>query len=192
MIRKALLVAAAPAAARGVSGAGEAASPPDLFQRQGRLQLSGRHLDGQRERLRRAAPHRQQGARHLPALLAGRQLDRLFLQSRRQLRRVRDRRGRRQAAPAHLPHARTTTWSDGPPDGKKVLFSSTRAQGRVPDASPRCSKCPVDGGIEQPVPTDWGASGSYSPDGKKLAFMRHPVGLVAQALSRQRMRRTCG
>ena len=33
----------------------------------------------------------------------------------------------------------------------------------------------VDGGTEQPVPTDWGASASYSPDGKRMAFTRHPA-----------------
>jgi tricorn protease len=32
----------------------------------------------------------------------------------------------------------------------------------------------VDGGIERPVNTDWGAYASYSPDGTKLAFTRHP------------------
>ena len=53
-----------------------------------------------------SAPHRQRGARDLPALLARRQLDRVFLQPRRQLRRLRGARHRRQAAPAHLPHRR--------------------------------------------------------------------------------------
>ena len=31
------------------------------------------------------------------------------------------------------------------------------------------------GGIERPVPTDWGAWASYSPDGSKMAFTRHPA-----------------
>src|SRR4051794_20305662 len=61
-------------------------------------------------------------------------------------------------------------WS---PDGKKVLFSSTRAKGAFPTVA-TLFEISVDGGIEEPVPTDWGASGSYSPDGRKLAFMRHP------------------
>src|SRR5690349_1169212 len=61
-------------------------------------------------------------------------------------------------------------WS---PDGKKVLFSSTRAKGAFPTVS-TLFEVAVDGGVEMPVPTDWGASASYSPDGKKLAFMRHP------------------
>ena len=33
---------------------------------------------------------------------------------------------------------------------------------------------PIDGGLEQPLPTDWGWSGSFSPDGKSLVFNRHP------------------
>jgi tricorn protease len=61
-------------------------------------------------------------------------------------------------------------WS---PDGKKILFTSTRAKGVFP-AIATLFEVSIDGGLEQPVPTDWGYSGSYSPDGAKLAFMRHP------------------
>src|SRR5262249_45943045 len=32
----------------------------------------------------------------------------------------------------------------------------------------------VAGGQEQPLPLDWGFSGTFSPDGKSLAFNRHP------------------
>jgi tricorn protease len=61
-------------------------------------------------------------------------------------------------------------WSQ---DGKKVLFTSTRAKGVFP-AVATLFEISAEGGLEQPVPTDWGFSGSYSPDGAKLAFMRHP------------------
>jgi len=61
-------------------------------------------------------------------------------------------------------------WS---PDGKKILFSSGRAKGAFPSVS-TLWEVSVEGGIEQPLPTDWGYAGSYSPDSKKLAFMRHP------------------
>jgi tricorn protease len=61
-------------------------------------------------------------------------------------------------------------WS---PDGRKVLFASTRAKGAFPTVA-TLFEVPVEGGVEEPLPVDWGASGSYSPDGKKLAFMRHP------------------
>src|SRR5689334_6882917 len=61
-------------------------------------------------------------------------------------------------------------WS---PDGKKVLFSSVRAKGAFPTVA-TLFEISVDGGAEEALPVDWGASGSYSPDGKKLAFMRHP------------------
>jgi tricorn protease len=58
-------------------------------------------------------------------------------------------------------------------DGKKVLFSSTRGNGAFPTVA-TLWEVPLEGGIEQPVPTDWGAYASYSPDGSKLAFTRHP------------------
>jgi len=59
------------------------------------------------------------------------------------------------------------------PDGKKVLFSSSRGKGAFPSVA-TLFEVSVDGGLEQPVETDWGYTGSYSPDGAKLAFMRHP------------------
>src|SRR5215468_9830405 len=58
-------------------------------------------------------------------------------------------------------------------DGKRIVFSSTRGNGAFPTVA-TLWEVPVDGGIEQPLPVDWGASGSYSADGKKIAFMRHP------------------
>lgn len=61
-------------------------------------------------------------------------------------------------------------WS---PDGKKILFSSSRGNGTFPGVATLWEISP-DGGIEQPVNTDWGSYGSYSPDGSKLAFTRHP------------------
>jgi tricorn protease len=58
-------------------------------------------------------------------------------------------------------------------DGKKVLFQSSRAKGVFPSIA-TLFEVSVDGGLEQAVETDWGYTGSYSPDGAKLAFMRHP------------------
>ncbi len=63
-----------------------------------------------------------------------------------------------------------TGWT---PDGKRILFSSTRGNGAFPSVATLFT-ISVDGGMEQPVPTDWGSWGSYSPDGAKLAFTRHP------------------
>jgi tricorn protease len=60
------------------------------------------------------------------------------------------------------------------PDGKSVLFSSARGQGAFPSVATLYT-VPVEGGMEQPIATDWGANGSYSADGSKLAFARHPA-----------------
>jgi tricorn protease len=58
-------------------------------------------------------------------------------------------------------------------DSKRVVFSSAR--GRVYGGIPSLYDVPVDGGPEQPLPTDWGTFASYSPDGRQLAFNRHPA-----------------
>ncbi len=61
-------------------------------------------------------------------------------------------------------------WS---PDGRKILFTSSRGVGVFPGVL-TLFEISVDGGMEQPIPTDWGSWGSYSPDGSKLAYSRHP------------------
>ncbi len=58
-------------------------------------------------------------------------------------------------------------------DGKRVIFSATR--GILFPEIPNLYEVPVDGGMEQALPTDWGFWGSYSPDGKQFAFNRHPM-----------------
>jgi tricorn protease len=62
-------------------------------------------------------------------------------------------------------------WS---PDSKRVLFTSTRGNGVFPTVA-TLWEIAAAGGIETPVPTDWGAWASYSPDGARLAFTRHPA-----------------
>ena len=64
----------------------------------------------------------------------------------------------------------TVGWT---PDGKKIIFASSRNQGIFPGVT-TLFEVPVDGGMPQPIPTDWGSSASYSPDLSKLAFTRHP------------------
>jgi tricorn protease len=59
------------------------------------------------------------------------------------------------------------------PDGKRVIFSSVRGNGAFPSVA-TLWEVPAEGGIERAVNTDWGAYASYSPDGSKLAFTRHP------------------
>jgi tricorn protease len=60
------------------------------------------------------------------------------------------------------------------PDGKNIIFSSMRGNGAFPTVA-TLWQVPVEGGIERPMATDWGYSGSYSPDGRKFAFTRHPA-----------------
>ncbi|HEY6249900.1 MAG TPA: S41 family peptidase [Candidatus Angelobacter sp.] len=58
-------------------------------------------------------------------------------------------------------------------DSRKVLFQSSR--GLMYPGIPNLYEVSIEGGLEQPVPTDWGYWGSYSPDGSKFAFNRHPM-----------------
>ena len=79
--------------------------------------------------------------------------------------------GRPRQLTFHTADDNVVGWS---PDGKKVLFTSIRGKGAFPSVS-TLFEIGVDGGTEQPVPTDWGSSASYSPDGKHMAFTRHPA-----------------
>jgi tricorn protease len=59
------------------------------------------------------------------------------------------------------------------PDSKRIIFASSRNKGAFPGVT-TLFEIPLEGGMEQPLPTDWGSSASYSPDGAKVAFTRHP------------------
>lgn len=58
-------------------------------------------------------------------------------------------------------------------DSKRIIFNSAR--GRVYPGIPSLYEVPIDGSLEQPVTADWGWWGSYSPDGQRFAFNRHPM-----------------
>ena len=58
-------------------------------------------------------------------------------------------------------------------DSKAVIFRAARGVGAFPNVA-TLHQVAVDGGQEQPLPVDWGYSGSPSPDGKSLVFNRHP------------------
>ena len=58
-------------------------------------------------------------------------------------------------------------------DGRSVVFRAARGLGAFPNVA-TLHTIAIDGGQEQPLPTDWGWSGSFSPDGKSLVFNRHP------------------
>jgi tricorn protease len=59
------------------------------------------------------------------------------------------------------------------PDSKQVVFRAARGDGAFPSV-PTLYQVPVEGGRETSLPTDWGWWGSYSADGKRFAFNRHP------------------
>jgi tricorn protease len=59
------------------------------------------------------------------------------------------------------------------PDSKQVVFRALRGDGVFPTVA-TLYQVPVDGGREINLPTDWGWWGSYSADGKRFAFNRHP------------------
>src|SRR3954452_15461574 len=59
-------------------------------------------------------------------------------------------------------------------DSHQVIFRSARGDGAFPTVAV-LYQIPATGGMEKPLPVDWGFSGSFSPDGKSLAFNRHPA-----------------
>ena len=59
-------------------------------------------------------------------------------------------------------------------DSQQIIFRSARGDGAFPNVAV-LYQIPVTGGMEKPLPLDWGYWGSYSPDGKSLAFNRHPA-----------------
>jgi tricorn protease len=59
-------------------------------------------------------------------------------------------------------------------DSQHVVFRATRGDGAFPSVGV-LYEVAVGGGLEQPLPVDWGFSGSFSPDGKSLVFNRHPA-----------------
>jgi tricorn protease len=82
--------------------------------------------------------------------------------------------------PAEGGEARRLTWNSAGDtvvgwtrDSQRVVFSSSR--GRVYPGIPSLYTVPLDGGIEEALPADWGFQGSFSPDGKKFAYNRHPM-----------------
>ena len=64
-------------------------------------------------------------------------------------------------------------------DSTKVLIRSARNAGAFPNVA-TLWEVPVAGGPEVALPLDWGAYGSYSPDGRSLAFNRHPSSWTRQ------------
>ncbi|HXE54783.1 MAG TPA: hypothetical protein VN541_17315, partial [Tepidisphaeraceae bacterium] len=78
--------------------------------------------------------------------------------------------GRPRQLTFHSAEDMTVGWT---PDGKKIVFTSSRDKGIFPGIT-TLFEVSVDGGMPQPIPTDWGSWASYSPDMTKMAFTRHP------------------
>jgi tricorn protease len=82
--------------------------------------------------------------------------------------------------PAKGGEAKRLTYYSGPDlvvgwsrDSKRVIFASAR--GLLYPGISNLYEVGIDGSLEQPLPTDWGVWGTYSPDGGKFAFNRHPM-----------------
>jgi tricorn protease len=58
-------------------------------------------------------------------------------------------------------------------DSKNVLFRAARGDGAFPSVAV-IYEIPASGGMEKPLPLDWGYWANYSPDGKSVVFNRHP------------------
>ena len=59
-------------------------------------------------------------------------------------------------------------------DSANVLFRSSHGDGAFPGVA-TLYEISINGGPERALPVDWGYWGSFSPDGQKLAFNRHPA-----------------
>ncbi len=61
-------------------------------------------------------------------------------------------------------------------DSQRVIFQSARGGEKVVfPGTVALWEVPISGGLESRIDIDWGYWGSYSPDGSKLAFNRHPM-----------------
>ncbi len=59
-------------------------------------------------------------------------------------------------------------------DSASVVFRASHGDGAFPGVA-TLYEISVNGGPEKPLPVDWGYWGSFSPDGQRLAFNRHPA-----------------
>ena len=59
-------------------------------------------------------------------------------------------------------------------DSQGIVFRAARGDGAFPSVA-TLYEVPVQGGPEKALPMDWGYWGSYSPDGKRFVFNRHPA-----------------
>ena len=70
---------------------------------------------------------------------------------------------------AHPSPDRAVGWT---PDGKSILFSSSMLSNTD---HPRLLTVAKDGGLPKPLPLPSGVEGSYSPDGRHIAYVAHDL-----------------
>ena len=68
-------------------------------------------------------------------------------------------------------------------DSQHVVFRSARGDGAFPSVA-TLYQVAVTGGLEKPMPVDWGYWASYSPDGNSMVFNRHPATWPKKARNR--------
>ena len=80
------------------------------------------------------------------------------------------------SCPAEGGEPKRLTWHPGAdvvqgwtPDGKSIVFNSTRASD-APSGAPRFWTVPVEGGVETPMALPRAYQGKISPDGKRVAY----------------------
>ena len=108
------------------------------------------------------------GRRDQPVVLARRKPHRLHRRVRRQRRRLRDAGRGRRAEAAHVAPGAPTRVMGWTPDGKRVLFASTRT------AYSRFSELftvGLEGGLPDKLPLPMAAEGAFSPDGSRIAYV---------------------
>ena len=78
-------------------------------------------------------------------------------------------------------HSADDTVLDWTPDGKGILFASQRGE----DFMGKLYVVSIDGGLPRDAGPDMGVTGSFSPDGTKLAVNRKSPVLLAEILPRR-------
>ena len=150
-----------------------------------RVHVRQRPVECQPRRWQRYTPHRRPRHQARPAFFTRRPMDRFHRRVRRQIERVCDFSERRHAAPRHLsrrPGHRHRM------DSRRQKYPLRLATRELPNGTLALFTVPVAGGFPTKVPLPIGWEGSYSPDGKFLAYRPTPFALrQLEPLSRRHL-----